>query len=77
MDNSKMTDIEIRKETEQDYFATEAMVRRAFWNKYRPGCDEHLMVRAMRSHPDFLPEFSRVAVCGDRVVGVIEILGRE
>ena len=71
MDNSKITDIEIRKETEQDYFATEAMVRRAFWNKHRPGCDEHLMVRAMRSHPDFLPEFSRVAVCGDKIAGVI------
>ncbi|MCQ2457522.1 MAG: GNAT family N-acetyltransferase [Clostridia bacterium] len=74
MDNNKINGhqtIEIRRETEQDYFATEAMVRRAFWNKYRPGCDEHLMVRAMRSHPDFLPEFSRVAVCGDRIVGLI------
>ncbi len=64
-------DIEIRKETEQDHFATEAMVRRSFWNKFRPGCDEHLMVRAMRSHPDFLPEFSRIAVCGEKVVGAI------
>ena len=69
--NKQDPTIEIRKETEQDYFATEAMVRRAFWNKYRPGCDEHLMVRAMRSHPDFLPEFSRIAVCGDKVVGLI------
>ena len=69
--NDQNLTVEIRKETEQDYFATEAMVRRAFWNKHRPGCDEHLMVRAMRAHPDFLPEFSRIAVCGDKVVGLI------
>ena len=64
-------DIEIRRETEKDYAATEDMTRRAFWNKFCPGCSEHLMVHKMRSHPDFLPELSRIAVAGGQVVGAI------
>lgn len=63
--------IEIRRETEKDYAATEDMTRRAFWNKYAPGCNEHLMVHKMRSHPDYLPEFSRIAVADGHVVGTI------
>ncbi|MDO5434732.1 MAG: GNAT family N-acetyltransferase [Clostridia bacterium] len=64
-------DIIIRKETEKDYIETEAMTRRAFWNKYRPGCDEHLLVHKMRSHPDYLPEFSRVAEIDGQIAGTI------
>ena len=63
--------IEIRKETPLEYRAVEAMVRRAFFNKYRPGCNEHLMVRKMRSHPDYLPEFSRIAVLDGKIAGAI------
>lgn len=63
--------IEIRKETEADYFESEAVARRAFYNRYRPGCNEHLLVHKMRTHNDYLPEFSRVAVEDGHVVGMI------
>lgn len=63
--------IEIRKEIESDYFETEAMVRRSFYNKYAPGCDEHLMVHTLRTHPLFLEEFSRVAVVDGKIAGLI------
>lgn len=63
--------IEIRPENENEYFETEAMVRRSFFNKHQPGCDEHLMVHVMRDHPLYLKEFSRVAVADGRIVGMI------
>ncbi len=51
----------IRREREEDHYAVEALVKRAFWNQYVPGCHEHYLAHAMRSHPDFLPELSLVA----------------
>lgn len=52
--------ITIRKETEQDYFASENCCRNAFWNVYTQGCYEHFLVHTMRSHRDFIPELSFV-----------------
>lgn len=63
--------IEIRKETEKDYFETEKMVRESFWNKYQPGCNEHYMVHVMRNHETWLPELSRIAVVDGEIAGVI------
>ena len=63
--------IEIRKETQKDYHDTEAMTRRAFYNVYGPGCDEHLLVHRLRTHKDFLPECSRVALVDGEIAGVI------
>lgn len=64
-------DVEIRQETAADYHATEEMTMRAFWNKFRRGCDEHLLVHKMRQSPDYLPELSRIAVKDGRVIGCI------
>ncbi|MCI8391997.1 MAG: N-acetyltransferase [Roseburia sp.] len=47
------------------------MVLRAFWNKYRMGCDEHLLVHRLREDAAYLPGLSRVAVDGDQIVGAI------
>lgn len=63
--------IEIRKETEADYLATEEMCLRAFWNLHGPGCDEHLLVRKLRLHEDYLPELSRIATIEGNVAAVI------
>lgn len=63
--------IEIREETEKDFFETEKMVRESFWNKYRPGCNEPYMVHVMRSHETFLPQFSRIALVDGKIAGAI------
>lgn len=63
--------IEIREERQKDYYETEHMVMRAFWNIHGPGCNEHLLVRILRNSKDYLPQFSRVAVCDGRIVGAI------
>lgn len=63
--------IEIRKELPRDYHETEAMVRRSFYNVYGPGCDEHLLVHKLRTHEDYLPDCSRVALVDGKIAGTI------
>ena len=63
--------ITVREERPEEWFETEAMTRRAFWNRYRPGCDEHFLVHKLRSSPAYRPELSRVAVVDGRIVGCI------
>lgn len=51
-----MERITFRNETPADYRAVESLVRNAFWNVYRPGCDEHLIVHRFRARSEFVPE---------------------
>jgi predicted N-acetyltransferase YhbS len=63
--------ISIRLEEEKDYRKVEHMIREAFWNIYKPGCDEHLLVHKMRKVSAFVKELGFVANEGDRIVGNI------
>lgn len=63
--------IEIRKEKPSEYFAVESLVRRAFWNVYQPGCNEHFLTHKLRDDEAYLPEISRVAVLDGRIVAMI------
>ena len=70
-----MSNLIIRPEQPEDYPFTERMVQRAFWNIHGPGCNEHLLVRLIRNHPDYLPQFSRVAELDGKIVGAIYYTG--
>ena len=48
--------IVIRRETPDDHFAVESLVRESFWNVYRPGCYEHYVLHCLRGDPAFVPE---------------------
>ena len=61
----------IRKETPQDYYNTELMTMRAFWNIHEPGCNEHYLLHMLRQSDDYLPELSRVAELDGKIVGSI------
>ncbi|WP_455616658.1 GNAT family N-acetyltransferase [Eisenbergiella sp.] len=61
----------IRPETPDDYKETELMTMRSFWNKYCPGCTEHLMIRVIRESEDYVPELSRVAELDGKIVGAV------
>lgn len=63
--------ISIRLEKENDYRDVEYLTREAFWNVYKPGCDEHLIVHKIRNVPAFIKELSFVACDKDRIVGNI------
>ena len=63
--------IEIRMEKEDDWYKTELMTQRAFWNKHHLGCDEHYLVHKLREADDYLPKLSRIALIDGEVVGNI------
>ena len=50
----------IRQETPYDYYNTELMAMRSFWNKYMPAASEHLLIRITRESKDYIPEITRV-----------------
>lgn len=61
----------IRHEEPEDYYPVEQVTREAFWNLYRPGCNEHLIVHCLRKHPDFIPELSFVIEWDGTIAGSI------
>lgn len=63
--------IQIRNEEEKDYQRVEEITRKAFWNLYVPGCNEHYLVHMMRSHKDFLPELDLVIELDGQLIGNI------
>ena len=63
--------IKIRREEETDYEKVEEITRKAFWNLYTLGCDEHYLVHIMRTHKDFLPELDLVIEVDNQVIGNI------
>ena len=63
--------IVIRNEEEKDYRRVEEITRKAFWNLYVPGCNEHYLVHVIRSHIDFLPELDFVIEVDDQIIGNI------
>ena len=63
--------IEVRLEKAADHLTVEALTREAFWNLYRPGCDEHYTAHRLRGHEDFLPQLTFVAEVDGEIVGSI------
>jgi len=61
----------IRLESEKDHRQVEYVIREAFWNVYKPGCDEHYMAHIMRRHPDFVPELDFVLELDGQVIGSV------
>ena len=57
----KVNGLIIRQEGKEDYYDTEHMVLRAFWNLHGPGCNEHLLVHKLREAAEYLPALSRIA----------------
>lgn len=52
--------MKIRLENKNDYFEVETLTREAFWNVYRPGCFEHLVVHNLRKDKCFVKELDYV-----------------
>lgn len=61
----------IKKTKAQDYFPTENLTREAFWNIYKPGCDEHLVLHNLRKSKSYVPELDLVAVSEKEIIGHI------
>lgn len=66
-----MENISLRHEEPADYQTTNTLTRRAFWNKYAPGCNEHYLLHLLRGDASYLPSLSLVAEKEGRVIGGI------
>ena len=65
------SDLIFRREAESDRRAVEELTRDAFWDVFKPGCDEHYLLHIFRGHPDFIDELNTVAVRDGEIVGHI------
>ena len=63
--------MKIRLEEEKDYFEVENLTREAFWNVYRPGCFEHLIVNKIRKDKCFVKDLDYVIEDDDKIVANI------
>lgn len=61
----------IRLETENDYFDVENMVRNSFWNIYRPGAFEHFIVHNLRDDERFVKDLAYVIEKDNKIIGHI------
>ena len=68
-------EIKIRPEQNADRMAVECLTREAFWNLYRPGCDEHYTAHLIHEHEDFLPDLTCVAEVDGQIVGTLGVIG--
>ena len=62
-------DFIIRLEKTEEHRETEALVREAFWNVYRPGCLEHYVLNQLRNDKEFVPELNFVMEKDGRLIG--------
>ena len=67
----KQTTVKIRPEQPNDYSEVENLTREAFWNVYRPGCNEHFVLNQYRSNPDFITELDLVMEEEGKIIGHI------
>ena len=63
--------MKIRLEEEKDYFEVENLTREAFWNVYRPGCFEHLVIHKLRNGKSFVKELDYVIELDSKIIANI------
>jgi predicted N-acetyltransferase YhbS len=69
--NILMMNILIRTAKPEDNDQTEAVVRVAFWDVYRPGAIEHLVLHKLRVADAIVDGLDLVAWDGEKIVGVL------
>jgi len=63
--------ISIQPTTKEDFPLTENITREAFWNLYRPGCVEHLILHNLRNSTSYCIGLDLVALVEKEIVGHI------
>jgi len=70
-ENINTINVLFRLEKEKDFHLVENLTREAFWNIYKPGCDEHLLIHNIRKRKEFIKDLDYVAVFIDEIIGNI------
>ena len=63
----------IQKTKPKDFLITENITRETFWNLFKPGCDEHLVLHNLRKSNCYIPNLDLVALSENKIVGHIII----
>lgn len=61
----------IRREEQKDFEETENLTREAFFNVYRPGCFEHLVVHKLRNDKSFVKDLDYIIVEDNKIIANI------
>jgi predicted N-acetyltransferase YhbS len=64
-------DITFRPAKPGDFAATEYLTREAFWDVYKPGCDEHLLLHNIRKSNCYIADLDLVALENEKIIGHI------
>ena len=67
--NNKIQSTTIRKTNLNEFHITENLTREAFWNLYKPGCDEHLALHQLREGECYIPDLDLVALLDGQIIG--------
>ena len=60
-----------REAEEKDFKESGELTRDAFWDVYKPGCDEHFVLYKIRNSEGYIQELDIVAVAGEKLIGHI------
>ncbi|GAB4301155.1 MAG: N-acetyltransferase [Ignavibacteriaceae bacterium] len=61
----------IKQTSPEDFEITEYITRESFWNVYKPGCSEHLVLHNLRKSQSYVKELDLVAIYNNQIVGHI------
>lgn len=61
----------IRKTDKNEFYSTENLTREAFWNLYKPGCDEHLALHQLRESSSYVEDLDFIALKEGEIIGHI------
>lgn len=64
-------EVTIQRIIKKDFYKTENITREAFWNLYKPGCNEHLILHNLRKSKCYISELDLVAVFENEIIGHI------
>jgi len=62
-------EILIQRTKPKDFLITENITRETFWNLFKPGCDEHLVLHNLRKSSSYIPNLDLVAQSGNKIIG--------
>ncbi|MCC5929099.1 MAG: N-acetyltransferase [Cyclobacteriaceae bacterium] len=62
-------EILIQKTEPRDFQTTEIITRETFWNLFKPGYDEHLVLHNLRKCNGYIPSLDIVAILENRIIG--------
>jgi predicted N-acetyltransferase YhbS len=66
-------EILIQRTKPKDFLTTENITRETFWNLFKPGCDEHLVLHNLRKSNCYISDLDMVAISKNRIIGHIII----